>query len=83
MAKVFIEETTLTAIGDAIREKEGTAELVPVNDMATRIKAIESGGGGELPEEAFELSGSLAYSFYPRLKNRSSVYCSKEGTVQL
>ena len=45
MPKVFIEETTLTAIGDAIREKEGTAELVPVLDMADRIKAIESGGG--------------------------------------
>lgn len=43
MAKVFIEEATLTAIGDAIREKEETTELVPVNDMATRIKAIESG----------------------------------------
>ena len=42
MAKVFIEETTLTAIGNAIREKEQTTELIPVNDMATRIKAIES-----------------------------------------
>ena len=43
MAKVFIEESTLTAIGDAIRGKEGTSELVPVNDMATRISAIETG----------------------------------------
>ena len=45
MPKVFIEEDTLTAIGDAIREKEGSSELVPVNDMAERIKAIQSGGG--------------------------------------
>ena len=43
MAKVFIEESTLTAIGDAIRGKEGTSELIPVNDMATRISAIETG----------------------------------------
>lgn len=43
MPKVFIEETTLTAIGDAIREKEETTELIPVLDMAARIKAIESG----------------------------------------
>ena len=43
MAKVFIQESTLTAIGDAIRGKEGTSELIPVNDMATRISAIETG----------------------------------------
>ena len=46
MAKVFIEETTLTAIGDAIRGKEGTTELIPTTEMATRIDAIETGGGG-------------------------------------
>ena len=64
MAKVFIEETTLTAIGDAIREKEGTTELVPVNDMATRISAIETGGGGAgVPEEALSLTGNLNYRF--------------------
>ena len=63
MAKVFIEETTLAAIGDAIREKEGTAELVPVTDMATRISAIQSGGGADIPEEAFNLTGDLPYRF--------------------
>lgn len=64
MAKVFIEETTLTAIGDAIREKEGTTALVPVNDMATRISAIQGGGGGaDIPEEAFLATGNCAYRF--------------------
>lgn len=43
MAKVFIEETTLTAIGDAIRGKEGTTALVPVTDMATRITDLQTG----------------------------------------
>lgn len=43
MAKVFIEESTLSAIGNAIREKEGSTELVPVPEMSTRILAIESG----------------------------------------
>ena len=43
MAKVFIEETTLTAIGDAIRGKEGTTALVPVTDMATRITSLQTG----------------------------------------
>jgi hypothetical protein len=63
MAKVLIEETTLTAIGDAIRDKEGTTDLVPVNDMATRISAIET-GGDEIPEEAFLISGKCNYRFY-------------------
>ena len=64
MAKVFIEETTLTAIGDAIRGKEGSSELVPVNDMATRISAISGGGGGgDLPEELFVISGDCTYKF--------------------
>lgn len=63
MAKVFIEETTLTAIGDAIRGKEGTTELVPVNDMATRITSLPSGGGGDLPDEAFIITGDCRYRF--------------------
>lgn len=62
MAKVFIEESTLTGIGDAIREKEGTAELIPVNDMKARILAIQS-GGSELPEEAFNITGDCSYRF--------------------
>ena len=40
MKQVLINKTTLTAIGDAIREKEGSSELIPVNDMASRISAI-------------------------------------------
>ena len=64
MAKVFIEETTLTNIGNAIRDKEGTSELIPVTDMATRIAAIESGGGGaEPPESAFNITGDCMYRF--------------------
>ena len=61
MAKVLIEETTLTAIGDAIRGKEGTTDLVPVNDMATRISAIETGGGtDDVPD--LELTGINSYA---------------------
>lgn len=45
MAKIFIEESTLTSIGDAIRGKEGTTELIPTTEMASRITAIEGGGG--------------------------------------
>lgn len=63
MAKVFIEETTLTAIGDAIREKEGTTALVPVTDMSTRIRAIQTGGGGDITDEELTLTGDCASMF--------------------
>lgn len=66
MAKVFIEETTLTSIGDAIRGKEGTAELIPVTEMATRISAIQgggSGGGNEPTAEELTFTGNLSGVF--------------------
>lgn len=56
MAKVFIEETTLTNIGNAIRDKEGTSELIPVTDMATRIAAIS--GGAEVTELSITSNGT-------------------------
>lgn len=60
MAKIFIEETTLTAIGDAIREKEGSSALVPVNDMASRISAIQ--GGSDPIIEALEITSNGTYT---------------------
>lgn len=43
MANVFIQDSTMTAIGDAIRAKTGgTAKILPAN-MATEIAAIETG----------------------------------------
>lgn len=45
MSKVFIEETTLTAIGDAIREKTSSEDLIAPLDMATAISNLSSGGG--------------------------------------
>jgi hypothetical protein len=63
MAKVFIEETTLTAIGNAIRGKTGKTELIDPANMSTEIASIEAGGGGggDLPEEAFTWTGSISY----------------------
>ena len=65
MAKVFIEETTLTAIGDAIREKTGGSDLIAPGAMPAEIKSIVSGGGGEggLPEEALVVTGNCTYRF--------------------
>ena len=65
MAKVFIEETTLTAIGDAIRSKTGKTELIDPAVMSTEIESI-SGGGSPLPENASIITGDctcrLAYN---------------------
>ena len=64
MAKVFIEETTLTAIGDAIREKTGKTDLIDPAVMHTEIASIEAGGGGvEPPESAFNATGNFNYRY--------------------
>jgi hypothetical protein len=47
----------LTAIGDAIREKNGTTELIPLVDMPQAILDI-SGGGTETVVEYIESTGS-------------------------
>lgn len=49
MSKLFIEDTSLTAIGDAIRAKGGTTELLSVPDgMVAAIAGIEAGGSSGL-----------------------------------
>jgi len=62
MSKVSINETTLTAIGDAIREKTGKTDLIAPGEMPAEIKAIET-GGGELPEEALVLTKNCSSKF--------------------
>lgn len=47
MSKYSIDSTTLISIGNAIRTKEGTSAAIPVNDFATRITNLPSGGGGD------------------------------------
>lgn len=53
----------LSAIGDAIREKGGTTELLTLDEMPVAIGAIETGGGGDIPEEAFLITGDCQYRF--------------------
>lgn len=44
MTKVYLEDTTLTNIGNAIREKTGSAELLLPSAMTSAIEGIPSGG---------------------------------------
>lgn len=61
--KYVIQDTTLTAIGDAIREKGGTTDLIPVVDLADAITNLPSGGGGEPLEQKYQITnGTNAFS---------------------
>ena len=42
--KYLIEEATLTGIADAVREKNGTTDLIQVSNLATEISNIQGGG---------------------------------------
>ena len=97
--KYLIEDTTLTAIGDAVRTKGNTSDLIKVSELPNAIinlpsggepvlrslvvnvngvfnppdgvdgfnmvtVNVPSGGGVELPEEAFNLTGDCKYTFF-------------------
>lgn len=47
MANVLIEETTMSAIGDAIRAKTGKTEGILPADMPSEIEGISGGGGDD------------------------------------
>lgn len=76
MAKVFIEETTLTAIGDAIRGKTGKTELIDPANMSTEIAGIEAGGGPEIPDivitghAPYACAGAVAGTFINSFPNK-------------
>ena len=63
MSKYVIDSSTLTSIADAVRTKGGTTDPIVVSDIPTAITNLPSGGGGDLPEEAFVLSGDCSYRF--------------------
>lgn len=58
MAKVYLEDSELTAIGNAIRGKNGTTTKYLPSEMPAAITAIQSGGGGG---ELMQLEGDGGY----------------------
>lgn len=62
MSKVFIEESTLSSIGNAIRQKTGKSELISPGNMPTEIASITTGGGGTGGDEKFKqiLNGTFS-----------------------
>jgi len=62
MSKLFIEETTLTAIGDAIREMTGLEELIAPGNMPNEIRSIETGSNPII--EPIEITANGTYNTY-------------------
>ena len=64
MSKYVIEDTTLISIADAVRDKAGTTDTILVSELPTAIANIPTGGdGGDLPEEAFNVTGNCTNRF--------------------
>lgn len=78
MAVYTIQDTTLTDIAGAIREKTGKTDLIAPGDMPAEIASITTGGGGEV--EPIVLTGNceracvgtLAQSFITNFSNKIS-----------
>lgn len=62
MSKIFIEESTLSSIGKAIRQKTGKSELISPGNMPTEIASITSGSSGTGGDEKIRqiLDGSFS-----------------------
>ena len=63
MSKLFIQSETLSAIGNAIRDKAGTSDMISPGNMPQAIMDIPSGGGGDpiaitLEPTHFQLAGA-------------------------
>ena len=53
----------MTAIANAIRQKTGGSAQLNLDEMAIAIGGITGGGGADLPEEAFNITGDCQYRF--------------------
>lgn len=73
MANVYLQDSTLTSIAEAIRGKNGTTNTYKPSEMPAAITAIETGGGGSLTAPTtimnflgYSANGSSSSSFTAR-----------------
>ena len=84
MSKVLVNESSLFAIGEAIRNKKSTNEHFKPSEMAAAINTIETGGGSELPANAPTIfSGNLSYTFTNTWSWYINAYKDKIATVDI
>ena len=62
MSQVLVNETSLTAIADAIREKNGSENVYKPSEMGQAISSLSVGSGGNVPDE-ISISGHCDYLF--------------------
>ena len=67
MAKIFIEESTLSAIGNSIRAKTGKTNMIPPLNMPAEIESIQTGGGSSTATTGdvnfYDYDGALVVSY--------------------
>ena len=78
MSKVSIELSTLTNIGDAIREKKGTTEEIAVTELGNEIRGIQGGGTDTRMKELIE--GTLT-ELYDDTATSVGHYCFAYKTI--
>lgn len=89
MSKYSIDSTTITAIANAIRTKDGTSAPILVSDFAPRILAIPTGGGSTLTfpfnneDNFFETNNSYISSSNPTLRETGLDYIFKNFDIVL
>lgn len=78
MANVLVNENSLTNIANAIRGKNGETTTYKPSEMASAITAISGGGGPEIPDSAFVISGYCMYwDYYGRFDDFITAYKNK------
>ena len=66
MAKIFIEESTLSAIGNSIRAKTGKTNMIPPLNMPAEIESIQTSGGSSASANEvnfYDYDGTLVVSY--------------------
>lgn len=67
MTTVLLDDSNLSAIGDALRAKTGSTDTYKPREMAAAITALESKdpncNGLHIPDEALVITGSYGYRF--------------------
>ena len=59
MSKVTINLETLVGIADAVRAKKGTAEQIPVANLASEIEGIQTSADPKLQDKTVTANGEV------------------------
>ena len=77
MANVYLQDSTLTSIGNAIRSKTGETGLLLPSQMPAAIQSITTGGSGVTPVDIFIGGGSK--NLYQATSNSNYIDIAKLG----